>query len=196
LELQPKLLRVLERGEVRAVGEGKNVAVDVRIVAATNSDPEVMFTNGKLRQDLYFRLATFLITIPPLRERKDDIRILAEHFLREFSQRMRRQGKEFSQELYDAFLHYSWPGNIRELKNVIERGVIMSDSRVIEREHLPLEFSPLSDEIRPLQEIEKEHISTALRRFQGNISQTAKALKIPRSTLRDKLKELGIYYNR
>jgi DNA-binding NtrC family response regulator len=91
LEFQPKLLRVLERGEVRAVGEGKNVTVDVRIIAATNSEPEVLLANGKLRQDLYFRLSTFLITIPPLRERKDDIRILAEYFLRSYSQRMRRK---------------------------------------------------------------------------------------------------------
>jgi DNA-binding NtrC family response regulator len=192
LELQPKLLRVLERGEVRAVGEGKNVTVDVRIIAATNSEPEVLLANGKLRQDLYFRLSTFLITIPPLRERKDDIRILAEYFLRSYSQRMRRQKEEFSQEVHDAFLHYPWPGNIRELKNMIERGVIMSDGRVIEREHLPLAFSHLSDEICSLREIEKEYISAALRRFQGNISRTAKALQIPRSTLRDKLRDLEI----
>jgi DNA-binding NtrC family response regulator len=194
LEFQPKLLRVLERGEVRAVGEGKNVTVDVRIIAATNSEPEVLLANGKLRQDLYFRLSTFLITIPPLRERKDDIRILAEYFLRSYSQRMRRKKEEFSQEVHNAFLHYPWPGNVRELKNMIERGVIMSDGRVIEREHLPLAFFHLSDEIRPLQEIEKEYISTALRRFQGNISRTAKALQIPRSTLRDKIRDLEIQY--
>ena len=193
-ELQPKLLRVLERGEVRALGEGKNIPVDVRIVAATNSEPEVMLANGTLRQDLYFRLSTFLITIPPLRERQDDILMLAEYFLGEFSQRMRRQGKQFSHEVQDAFLRYPWPGNVRELKNMIERGVIMSDGNVIERKHLPLEFAHLSEEIRPLQEIEKEHISTALRRFQGNISHTAEALQIPRSTLRDKLKDLGIHY--
>jgi DNA-binding NtrC family response regulator len=194
LELQPKLLRVFERGEVRAVGEGKNIAIDVRIVAATNSEPDVMLTNGRLRQDLYFRLSTFLITIPPLRERKDDIHILADYFLHEFTQRMRKHSEGFSQDVHEAFLHYPWPGNVRELKNMIERGVIMSDGNVIERKHLPLEFAPLSKEIRSLQEIEKEHISTALRRFQGNISQTAKALQIPRSTLRDKLRDLGIHY--
>ena len=194
LELQPKLLRVLERGEIRALGEGNNVSVDVRIVAATNSDPEVMLTEGKLRQDLYFRLSTFLIAIPPLRERNKDIIILAEHFLREFSQRMRRHSEGFSQEVLDAFLRYPWPGNVRELKNMIERGVLMCDGRVIERKHLPLELSRLPEEIRPLNEIEKEHISTTLRRFQGNISRTAKALQVPRSTLRDKLKGLGIHY--
>jgi DNA-binding NtrC family response regulator len=193
-ELQPKLLRVLERGEVRALGDGKNVTVDVRVVAATNSDPDVLLTQNRLRQDLYFRLATFLLTIPPLRERKNDIHVLAEYFLREFTQRMRKHSEGFSQDVHDAFLNYPWPGNVRELKNMIERGVIMSDGKVIERKHLPLEFVPLSDEIRSLQEIEKEHISTALRRFQGNISQTAKALQIPRSTLRDKLKDLGIHY--
>jgi DNA-binding NtrC family response regulator len=195
LELQPKLLRVLERGEVRAVGEGKNIRIDVRIVAATNSEPDVMLTNGRLRQDLYFRLSTFLITIPPLRERKDDIHILADYFLHEFTQRMRKHSEGFSQDVHEAFLHYPWPGNVRELKNMIERGVIMSDGNVIERKHLPLEFTPLAKEILPLEEIEKEHIRTALQRFQGNISKTAKALQIPRSTLRDKLKDLGIHYN-
>ena len=194
LELQPKLLRVLEGGEVRALGEGKSVTVDARIIAATNSEPEVLLANGKLRQDLFFRLSTFLIAIPPLRDRKDDIPILAEYFLGYFLRRMRRQQEEFSQAVYDAFLQYPWPGNVRELKNMIERGVIMSDGRVIDREHLPLAFSHLSGEILPLQEIEKEHISTALRHFQGNISRTAKALQIPRSTLRDKLKDLGIHY--
>ena len=194
LELQPKLLRVLERGEVRALGEGKNVTIDVRIVAATNSDPEKMLADNRLRQDLYFRLSTFLISIPPLRERKEDIPLLAEYFLRGFSQMMRRPIEGFSPEVHDVFLQYPWPGNVRELKNMVERGVIMCDGRVIERRHLPSELSPLTEEIRPLQEIEKEHVNTALRRFQGNISQAAKALQIPRTTLRDKIRDLGIQY--
>lgn len=194
LELQPKLLRVLEEGEVRALGAGKNIKIDVRIVAATNSEPEIMLTNGSLRQDLYFRLSTFLIAIPPLRERQKDILVLADYFLSEFSKKMRRHSEGFSQEVQDAFFHYPWPGNVRELKNMIERGVIMCDGRVIEREHLPLELFCLPDEIRPLKAIEKEHISTALRRFQGNISRTAKALQIPRTTLRDRIKELEIQY--
>jgi DNA-binding NtrC family response regulator len=194
LELQPKLLRVLERGEVRALGAGKNVKTDVRIVAATNTEPEVMLREGRLRQDLYFRLSAFLISIASLRERKKDILVLADYFLSGFSKKMRRRSEGFSQEVQDAFLHYPWPGNVRELKNMIERGVIMCDGRVIEREHLPLELFCLPDEIRPLKVIEKEHISTALRRFQGNISRTAKALQIPRTTLRDRLKDLEIQY--
>jgi DNA-binding NtrC family response regulator len=194
VELQPKLLRVLERGEVRPLGEGKNVTVDVRIVAATNSDPEKMLAENRFRQDLYFRLSAFVISIPPLRERKEDIPLLAEYFLRGFSQRMRRLIEGFSPEVHDIFLHYSWPGNVRELKNMIERGVIMCDGSIIERRHLPLELAQQPQAITPLQEIEKEHISSALRRFQGNISQAAKALQIPRTTLRDKMKELGIQY--
>jgi len=194
LELQPKLLRVLERGEVRALGEGKNVKVDVRIVAATNSAPEDMLKEGRLRQDLYFRLSTFLISIPPLRERKEDIPLLAEYFLREFSQRMRRNIEGFTPEVKDVFLNYPWPGNVRELKNMIERGVIMCDGSIIERRHLPLELAPQPQAITPLQEIEKEHIIDALQRFQGNISRTAKALQIPRTTLRDKIRDLGIQY--
>jgi len=194
LELQPKLLRALDRGEVRALGEGKNVTVDVRILAATNSDPEGMLAENRLRRDLYFRLSTFLISIPPLRERKEDIVVLAEYFLRGFSQRMRRPIEGFSQEVHDVFLQYPWPGNVRELKNMVERGVIMCDGRVIERKHLPSELSHLAEEIHPLQEIEKEHINTALKYFQGNISRAAKALQIPRTTLRDKIRDLGIQY--
>ncbi len=194
LELQPKLLRVLERGEVRALGEGKNVHIDVRIIAATNSEPEVMLSGGRLRQDLYFRLAAFLITIPPLRERKEDIPVLADYFLCNFSQRMRRGIEGFAPEVKDVFLNYPWPGNVRELKNMIERGVIMCDGSIIERRHLPLELTYTPQETIPLQEIEKGHIMAALQRFQGNISRTAKALQIPRTTLRDKIRDLGIQH--
>jgi len=194
LELQPKLLRVLERGEVRALGEGKNVRIDVRIIAATNSEPEAMLSGGSLRQDLYFRLSAFLITIPPLRERKEDIPILADYFLRNFAQRMRRGIEGFAPEVHDIFLYYPWPGNVRELKNMIERGVIMCDGSIIERRHLPLELTYTPQETVPLEEMEKGHIMAALQRFQGNISRTAKALQIPRTTLRDKIRDLGIQY--
>ena len=194
LELQPKLLRVLERGEVRALGEGKNVQIDARIIAATNSEPETMLAGGRLRQDLYFRLSAFLIAILPLRERKEDIPILADYFLRNFAQRMRRGIEGFTPEVHDIFLHYPWPGNVRELKNMIERGVIMCDGSIIERRHLPLELTYKPQETVPLEEIEKEHIIAALQRFQGNISRTAKALQIPRTTLRDKIRDLGIQY--
>jgi DNA-binding NtrC family response regulator len=198
LELQPKLLRVLEQGEVRPLGESKNSRVDVRIIAATNNDPEVMLAQGRLRQDLYFRLSAFLILIPPLRERNDDIRVLAEYFLQIFSQRMRKHIERFAPVVQDVLQQYSWPGNVREVKNVIERGVIMCEGSIMEKKHLPLELThkPREKEIIPLQEIEKEHISAALRRFQGNISQAAKALQIPRTTLRDRIRDLGISYNK
>jgi DNA-binding NtrC family response regulator len=192
LELQPKLLRVLERGEVRALGEGKNITIDVRIIAATNSTPEAMLSGGKLRQDLYFRLSAFIIAIPPLRERKEDISILADYFLGNFAQRMRRNIEEFAPEVKDVFLNYPWPGNVRELKNVIERGVIMCDDSIIERQHLPLELTYTPQETVPLEEVEKRHIMATLQRFQGNISRAAKALQIPRTTLRDKIRDLGI----
>ena len=194
LELQPKLLRVLEQGEIRPLGEGKNVRVDVRIMAATNSDPEVMLAQGRLRQDLYFRLSAFLIPIPPLRERKEDIFVLADYFLHVFAQRMRRNIEGFAPEVKDALLKYPWPGNVRELKNMIERGVIMCDGSIIEKQHLPLELTRQPQEIIPLQAIEKEHISAALRRCNGNVALAAKALQIPRTTLRDRLRDLGIQY--
>jgi DNA-binding NtrC family response regulator len=154
----------------------------------------MMLKQGRLRRDLYFRLSAFLISIPPLRERKEDIFVLADYFLRNFSQRMRRNIGGFASEVKDVFLNYPWPGNVRELKNMIERGVIMCDGPVIERRHLPLELTRQPQEIIPLQEIEKEHISTALQCFHGNIARAAKALQIPRTTLRDKIKDLGIEY--
>ena len=194
LELQPKLLRVLERGEVRALGEGKSVTIDARIIAATNSEPEMMLKQGRLRQDLYFRLSAFLIAIAPLRERKEDIFVLADYFLHQFSHKMRRTVEELSPEVKEAFLSYPWPGNVRELKNMIERGVIMCDGSIIEKRHLPMELTNQPQEIIPLQEIEKKHISTALHRFHGNVTRTAKALQIPRTTLRDRIRELGIQY--
>jgi DNA-binding NtrC family response regulator len=194
LELQPKLLRVLERGEVRALGEGKSVTVDARIIAATNSEPEMILKQGKLRQDLYFRLSAFRIAVPPLRERRDDISVLADYFLHEFSQRMRRNIKGFAREVKDAFFQYPWPGNVRELKNMIERGVIMCDERTIEMKHLPLELTHRSQDIIPLKELERGHIAAALQSFHGNISHTAKALQIPRTTLRDKIRDLRIHY--
>jgi DNA-binding NtrC family response regulator len=194
LELQPKLLRFLEGGEVRALGEGKSIKIDARIVAATNSDPEIMLKQGRLRQDLYFRLSAFLISIPSLRERKEDIIVLADYFLRQFSRKMRRNVEGLSPEVRGAFLHYPWPGNVRELKNMIERGVIMCDGRAIEGKHLPPGLMSQPQAIIPLLEIEKEHIVAALQRFQGNVARTAKALRIPRTTLRDRIKELGIQY--
>jgi transcriptional regulator with PAS, ATPase and Fis domain len=166
----------------------------VRIIAATNSTTEAMLSGGKLRQDLYFRLSAFLIAIPPLRERKEDIPILADYFLGNFAQRMRRNIEGFAPEVKDLFLNYPWPGNVRELKNMIERGVIMCDGSIIERQHLPLELTYTPQETIPLEEIEKRHIMATLQRFQGNISQAAKALQVPRTTLRDKIRDLGIQY--
>lgn len=195
LDLQPKLLRVLEQGEVRPLGEGKNIKVDVRVIAATNTPPDGMLACGRMRQDLYFRLSTFLISIPPLRERSDDIRPLADYFLALFSQRMRKGINGFSDEVIDLFFRYPWPGNVRELKNVIERGVIMCDGKTIELQHLPLMPACPPQEITPLAELERRHIEAALQRFQGNISRAAKALQIPRSTLRDKIRDLGINYD-
>jgi DNA-binding NtrC family response regulator len=107
---------------------------------------------------------------------------------------MRRNVEGFAHEVKDAFLRYPWPGNVRELKNMIERGVIMCDEQIIERKHLPLELTHQPQEIIPLSEIEKGHIAAALHRFHGNISRTAKALQIPRTTLRDKIRDLGIHY--
>ncbi len=192
LELQAKLLRVLEQGEVRPLGEGKGRQIDVRIVAATNTNPETMLQNGSLRQDLYFRLSAFVIFIPPLRERKEDIINLADYFLRLFSQRMRRNIKGFSPDVYETLLQYHWPGNVRELKNVVERAVIMCDDQLIKKKYISVEISVPEEDIRPLREIEREHIIAALHRYKGNISQAARALKIPRTTLRDRIKELRI----
>src|SRR5580692_10309898 len=137
---QAKLLRVLEDHKVRRLGSKTETPVDVRVLAATNKDPEQAVARGQLRQDLYFRLNVFHIHLPPLRDRKDDIPLLVEYILRDLNAKHGRQVRGVNPEVLDLFQNYSWPGNVRELRNILERAVIVCDREMIGRSHLPADF--------------------------------------------------------
>lgn len=195
LSLQPKLLRVLETQTFRRIGGISDIKIDVRVIAATNTDLSKLVKNKEFRDDLYYRLKVIEIHLPALRERKEDILLLAKLFLQEFKREFNRNVQKFHPETEKLLLEYSWPGNVRELKNVIERSVILAQGDTILPDHLPLELHEhtLSAPVMrssgmSLAEMEKWHIAEVLRSVNGNKSQAAKILDISRSTLREKLK--------
>jgi two-component system response regulator AtoC len=195
--LQARLLRVLETKTFRRIGGIQDIEVDLRIVAATNRDLVREAQEGRFREDLFFRLNVVPIDIPPLRERVDDIPILASYFVRHFNHELGRTVRGFSREARDLLKAYHWPGNVRELKNVVERAILLESSDVILAGHLPIELAPREavtpppEETvfvpRPLREIELEYIQRTVEYFGNNKSQAAKRLGISRQTLRDKL---------
>ncbi|MBU2115470.1 MAG: sigma 54-interacting transcriptional regulator, partial [Gammaproteobacteria bacterium] len=196
LEQQVKLLRVLESGEYRPVGSEKVCQANVRIIAATNRDPQQAIADGVLREDLYFRLAQFPMQVPPLRERADDIIGLAHHFLAYRNAKEQLQ-KQLSAEAEQLIASHSWPGNVRELKHAIERAYILAD-KLLQPEHLLLETPPepsaesnLSDVPSgvPLQQIEKAAILNTLAQNDGNKTDTAEQLGISVKTLYNKLEK-------
>lgn len=197
--IQFKLLRVLETKTFRRVGGIKDIQVDIRLIAATNRDLQKLVIEGKFREDLFYRLNVFSITIPPLRDRREDIPILARHFV-EHSRITGGEKKEISEEAVELLVNYSWPGNVRELSNVIERAIILSEDKYILPEYLPsnLKIKPKFLEIPdltpllPLKEVEKMHIINTLKRFKGHRGEVAKTLKISQSTLYRRLREYGI----
>ncbi|MFN0120648.1 MAG: sigma-54-dependent transcriptional regulator [Blastocatellia bacterium] len=143
IELQPKLLRVLQERVYTRLGSEKPQEADFRLIAATNRDPQQAIRDGILREDLYYRLNTILIRVPPLRERTEDIQSLAEHFLRVFSVKYRRPAREFSPAAWDRLLGYHWPGNVRELQNIIERVVLLARAEIIEADAIPFDNTPV-----------------------------------------------------
>ena len=200
-ELQIKLLRVIQESEIMPVGYHQPKKVDVRILASTNRDLKAEVSANRFRQDLFFRINVFSITIPPLRERKKDILPLAEFFLQQFSRKLNRKFGNFGEETRDLLLDYSWPGNVRELQNEIERLVLLSEtgkdigpellSDHIRQRHRPslLSSGNLKSAVR---ELEEEMIRDALARFDENKSRTARALGISRQSLLEKLRRMGI----
>jgi two-component system NtrC family response regulator len=189
LELQAKLLRVLETGDFYRVGDSKARHVDVRFIAATNRDIEKESEAGTFRQDLFYRLSVFTITLPPLRERKDDIPILAKYFITQFSLKTNQQEPAVKPEFIQALQNHSWKGNIRELKNVIERCIILADGE-LNYSLLPSDFeSGDSTDSFALDVIEKAHILKVLRHSGNNKAETAKLLGIGLTTLYRKLDE-------
>lgn len=194
LDLQAKLLRVLENQSFIKVGDTLTQQVNVRVLAATNKDLKVEAAGGKFRADLYYRLSVFTITLPPLRERKADIPTLAEHYLSEFSIKVNRPELKMTDNILNAFQQYNWKGNIRELKNVIERLVILSDGTHLNTAALPpdfFEFTPQENKFN-LNQIEKQHIQKVLIHTKGNKTETSRLLGIGLTTLYRKIEEYGI----
>ncbi len=193
--LQAKLLRFLDSGEFRRVGGNKAMRVDVRMIAATNKDLSAMIKAGKFREDLFYRLNVINITIPPLRERKEDIGELARHFLKKYAQKLSKSITEFTPEALELLTGYHWPGNARELENVIERAVIVCDSGRIGAEDLSISsYAAIADmTVNPsLEEMEKNYILRVLKETNGNQSKASQLLGIDRKTLYLKLKKYGI----
>lgn len=200
LFLQSKLLRVLQDKVVRRLGDEKEARVDFRLVAATNRSPEAAIQNGQLREDLYFRINTIRIKAPPLRERLDDLEILAGHFLKRYSTKYRKPITAISPEVYQTFARYKWPGNVRELEGTIERAVLFCQADQIQPEDVPEHIVHMSNNSRKctippyitLEDVIKEAILQTLERNQGNVKRTASVLKLHRPTLYRKLKKYGI----
>ncbi|MFQ5865373.1 MAG: sigma-54 interaction domain-containing protein [bacterium] len=191
-QIQSKLLRVLQEGEIKRVGENQNRKVDVRIISATNKVLIELVNQGSIREDLYYRLNTICIKMPPLRQRKTDIPLLAHHFLDKFASKKRGKIKGFDKKAMEALVAYSWPGNVRELENTIERAAVMAKGDLISLEDLQLPQGEVTDLIEtglPLKEIEKRLVSKTLQEQNGNISETARILGVSRRWLHYKIKE-------
>jgi formate hydrogenlyase transcriptional activator len=197
LELQPKILRALQEKEFERVGGTRTIPVNVRLVAATNRDLTKMVNAGQFRSDLYYRLRVFPVTIPPLRERRDDIPLLVRYFLSSHSKRMGRHIETIPAETMRALVKWRWPGNVRELENFIERSVILSPGPVLRAPLAELETveEPADSADANLEATEREHILRVLRECKGMIGGTngaAERLGLKRTTLNSKMKKLGI----
>jgi two-component system response regulator HydG len=199
LLMQAKILRAIQEKEITRVGGDEIIKVDVRVIAATNKDLETEIQQGRFREDLFWRLNVVSINIPPLRERRDDIPLLADHFLKMFASKNNKQIKGFTPKAMDRIIRYMWPGNVRQLMNAIESAVVLSQSPYIDENDLPLpmqEKIPSKKEIyelgnMTLEEVEKMVILRTLRLTGGNKSETARKLGITRKTLNEKLKRYG-----
>ena len=202
IELQTRFLRVLQEREFRSLGNTKTVTADFRLVAATNRNVGQAVREGHLRQDLYYRLNTFQIEVPPLRDRREDVPALVSTFLQRFSQQLGKPEPAISPEAFDLLLRYPWPGNIRELQNAIEYSVVLADNGVITEKQLPKEVqlpevlqnlpARNNGETLNLDEREKETILKALAQAHGNKKKAAAILGIHRPTLYSKMKRYGI----
>jgi DNA-binding NtrC family response regulator len=193
LEMQGTLLRVLQAGEIKPVGEVVTRRVRVRVIAATNRDLEDALQRSEFREDLFYRFNTFTVTLPPLRERVEDIPVLAYHFLRKAEAKVNKKVERIAAEALDLMKRYAWPGNLRELENIVERAVVLAAERSIESKHLPLHLLqeaaslPISaDEGLPagkarlIREFERQAVMRLLRESGGNVSAAAKTARITR----------------
>ncbi len=206
VELQAKLLRVLQDGRLRRVGASTTVDIDVRIVSAINVPLHKVLDLGQLRSDLFYRLSVISFEIPSLKERVQDIPVLVDYFIKKYNEKCNKFFSNISNEVLKIFMDYDWPGNVRELEHTIESVISLYDGEVIREEHLPFQFKHIhnnkrdinidSNSIRPLdvslQSYEREIIASALEKVDYNISKAAKLLNVPRQTLQYKIKKLEI----
>ena len=204
--MQAKLLRVLQEKEIQRVGGEETLKVDVRIIAATNRNLEKDVVEGRFREDLFYRLNVMPLNVPPLKERREDIPLLAQHFLKKFADKNRKTIKGLVPLAMDMLINYDWPGNVRELENAIERAVILATGEHITEAQLPLYITELYGdlEMRPpvapqildgshsVVDLEKEAILAALKASNGNKAEAARQLGITRKTLHNKLKNYGL----
>jgi DNA-binding NtrC family response regulator len=201
--LQVKLLRVLQEREIERLGGKETIKVNVRIIAATNSNLEKGIAEGRFRLDLYYRLNVFPVILPPLRYRKEDIPLLVDHFIKMYATKTNRQTETITPEVLNRLMDYAWPGNVRELQNVIERSVLMTTDSVLRdvsfmSPNAPARETTHTEEIsrvKTIAEMEKDHILAVLRKCKGRISGSggaAELLRLPASTLKSKMKKLGI----
>ena len=199
--LQLKLLRVLQESEVRRVGDEKNIKVDVRLVTATNKDLKHLLTTGAVREDFFYRIRVFEITLPALRERREDLPLLVSYFLAEGSKAYRRSINEISQDCMQQMLKYPWPGNVRELRNAIEHAFVVAEGDCVTVRDLPPEIrttaspSPkasIKEPLTPEQQVERDQILEALRQTHGSKTKAAKLLGYSRVTLWKKLQKFHV----
>jgi two-component system response regulator AtoC len=206
-QLQVKLLRALQEGEIRRIGESKPIQIDVRIISATVKDLIKEVNEGRFREDLFYRLNVLPIHIPPLRERKEDIPLLIDHFIKKYSQSMNKNVVDIDHKALEAMMNYKWYGNVRELENAIERAIVLADKNNIELENLPMEIQNFRDKIQltPIEEeysikkgskvLEIDLIKKALKKTKGNHTHAARLLEISHRALLYKIKEYEIVEN-
>lgn len=199
LSLQAKLLRVLQERQIQRVGGTANIPVDIRVLTATNQDLEAAMEAGTFREDLFYRISTFPIVVPPLKDRREDIPLLADHFLKKYAEKATKSINAISPDALESLMQYDFPGNVRELENIIEHAVLLETTELLQSSSLPPQilskissqpilFSPDSTEILPFEEVERQTLAHALKVMDNNVAKAAQALKIPRSTLYRKLK--------
>ena len=213
VSMQVKLLRALQEQQFERVGGIKTISVNVRLIAATNQDLKARIADGEFREDLYYRLNVVHVQLPPLRDRPSDIPLLIDHFVQKSNAKLDRAVSGFEEDALQQLLGYAWPGNIRELENVVERCMIFAEDGEIGAQHLPAEIRDSEDAPRSLVagldatpgqtglkeavreatlKLEREFIRRALEQTGGNVTHTARLLKISRKSLQNKMKELGL----
>jgi len=208
--LQVKLLRFIQERSFMRIGGNELIDVDVRIIAATNRDMFSEVKSGRFREDLFYRINVVPISIPPLKERKEDIPDLAKHFLNKYSTKNEKIFIDFSPQAMEILMNYDWPGNVRELENIVERMVVLNNDSRIKVEHIPVQIKNVVDKqqisdlpepsmapldgqkIIPLEMVEKYAIEMALKRCFGNVTEAARKLKIGQATLYRKIKRYGL----